>query len=286
MAHSFQSVGQRLEDYTAIVTGGAGTVGTGVSVRFAREGANVVIAQRSAAAPKQVIDRIEEYNGTATFVRTDLTAEDDLESLVTETVDTFGGLHIVVNNAVNPLKAPAASISREEWGSIIETNLTAPFRLAQLAYPLMKKAGYGRIINIGAIQGRSPLPGSVAYAASKTGLEGMTRSLAVEWSDDQDIDLTANLVMVGPVYEDTDWENHPDLPIDEVYEQVPQEYDDRAATLVGRWGRPSDVEPLLAFLASPESGFITAAVIPCDGGRLVSRKARVVEANGTSVEES
>lgn len=275
--------GGRLDDYTAIVTGGAGTVGIGVSVRLAREGANVVIAQRSAEAPERVIDRIEEFDGSATFVRTDLTREDDLEALVEETVDTFGGVQILVNNAVNPWKRPASSMSRDVWDEVVDTNLTAPFRLAQLAYPHMRAAGYGRIVNVGAVQGRSPLPGAVAYASSKTGLEGLSRSLASEWGDG-DVDLTANVVMVGPIYEDTDWRDHPDLAIDEVYERVPDEYDDRAATLVGRWGRPSDVAALIAFLVSPEAGFITAAVIPCDGGRLVSRKGAVVDQEMSDVE--
>lgn len=278
-------LGGRLDDYTAIVTGGAGTVGIGVSVRLAREGANVVIAQRSAEAPERVIDRIEAFDGTARFVRTDLTSETDLEALVDETVEAFGGVQILVNNAVNPWKRPASSMSRDVWDEVVETNLTAPFHLAQLAYPHMRAAGYGRIVNVGAVQGRSPLPGAVAYASSKTGLEGLTRSLASEWGDG-DADLTANVVMVGPIYEDTDWRDHPDLPIDEVYERVPDEYDERAATLVGRWGRPSDVAALIAFLVSPEGGFVTAAVIPCDGGRLVSRKGAVVDQEMSDVDRA
>lgn len=276
MTGSARTNGQRLDGYTAIVTGGAGTIGISLSVRLAKEGANVVIAQRSSAAPERVVDRIESFDGNATFVPTDLTVEADLKHLVDVSVEEFGGIQVLVNNAVNPLKQPAATMSRENWDGIIETNLTAPFRLAQLVYPHMKEAGYGRMVNVGAVQGRSPLPGAVAYAASKTGLEGLTRSLASEWGGN-DIDFTSNVVMVGPIYEDTDWRDHPDLAIDEVYERVPQEYDDRAATLVGRWGRPSDVAGLIAFLASPESGFITAAVIPCDGGRLVSRKGKVVD---------
>lgn len=286
MIRNARPVGQRLDERTAIVTGGAGTVGIGLSVRLAREGANVVIAQRSSAAPEQVIERIEGFGGTAMFVRTDLTVRDDLVNLVEETLDSFGGVHVLVNNAVNPLKQPAASMSWEAWDEVLEANLTAPFRLAQLVYPHIQEAGYGRVINVGAIQGRSPLPGSVAYAASKTGLEGITRSLASEWGDEQGVDFTANLVMVGPIYEDTDWRDHSDVPIDEVYERVPEEYDEGAATLVGRWGRSSDVAPLIAFLASPEGSFVTAAIIPCDGGRLVSRKGKVVDPDMTDLDES
>lgn len=286
MVHSNRPSERRLDGYTAIVTGGAGTIGIGLSVRLAKEGANVVIAQRSSTAPERVIDRIKAANGNAKFVQTDLTVEEDLENLVAETVDAFGGVQILVNNAVNPVKQPAASMTREVWEDIIETNLTAPFRLAQLVYPSMKEAGYGRVVNIGAVQGRSPLPGAVAYASSKTGLEGLTRSLASEWGDDDGLDFTANVVMVGPIYEDTDWRDHPDIPIDEVYEQVPQRYDDKAATLVARWGRPSDVAALVAFLTAPESGFITAAVVPCDGGRLVSRKGKVIDQEMTAADEA
>jgi len=283
MTGTRESVPERLDGYTALVTGGAGTVGVGVSMRLAREGANVVVAQRSREAPDELVDRIEAEGGRASYVRTDLTDEGEIADVVAATVETYGGLEILVNNAVNPWKEPAESMTRARWEAVIETNLTAPFRLAQHAYPHMREAGYGRVINVGAIQGRSPLPGAVAYASSKTGLEGMTRSLASEWGG-EDADLTANVVMVGPVYEDPDRSDRPDLPIDEVHERVPPEEDERAATLVGRWGRPSDVGATVAFLAAPESGFVTAAVLPCDGGRLVSRAGRV--ATQRTLEES
>lgn len=270
-------VQDRLEGRTAIVTGGAGTIGSATSIRFAKEGANVVVAQRSEDTARQVVDRIEELGGNARFVRTDLNSEADIVSLVDETVDAFGGVNVVVNNAANLTYDWADSMSRETFEDVVETNLTAPFRLAQEAYDHMREDGYGRVINIGAIQSRSPLPGAVAYASSKAGIDGLTRSLASEWSGTEDADITANTVMVGPVYQESDWDDHPELPVEEANDQVPPEVDAKAATLIGRWGRSREVSGLLAFLASPESSFITAAVIPCDGGRLVSRKGKAVD---------
>lgn len=267
----------RLEGLTTIITGGAGTIGTGLSVRLAREGANVVVAQRSEQPAERVVRRIGDLGGDAAYIQTDVTRESDVEALVDETVERFGGVNVVINNAARIQMEWAESMSREKWDGIVTTNLTGPFRLASEAYPHMKADGYGRVVNIGAIQSRSPLPGAVAYASSKAGLDGLTRSLASEWSDTQSADITVNTVMVGPIYEENDPAEFPDTPVEEVPERVPGEVDEAAATIVGRWGRASDVAALVAFLAAPESSFITAAVIPCDGGRLVSRKGKVVD---------
>lgn len=255
---------------TAIVTGGGGSIGTAISVRLAREGAAVVVAQRSVDSAREVVDRIEEFSGEAAFVQTDLNAEADIDALVGATVERFGSADIVINNAANPRKAWASEMDREMWEDVVRTNLTGPFQLAQKTYQHMEDHGYGRVINVGAIQSQSPLPGAAAYAASKAGLEGLTRSLATEWSSPN---VTVNTVRVGPVY-GSDWidnDRPPGIPVEEEYEDVPEEVDAKAATLVDRIGRPSDVAALVAFLARPEGGFITGAAIPCDGGRQISR---------------
>lgn len=260
---------ETIDGRTAIITGGGGSIGTFLSVKLALEGANVVIAQRSADSAEEVVQRIRELGGEAMFVQTDMSDQADVRATVDETIDQYDGVEIVVNNAANPKKALAESMDSETWEEIIDTNLTGSFQLAQAAYEYMERAEYGRIINIGAIQSYSPLPGGAAYAASKAGLEGLTRSLAVEWSSP---DITVNTVHVGPVY-GGDWtdEVNDDVPVEQRYERVPADVDEEAATLVDRIGRPSDIAELVSFLASPASGFITGQTITCDGGRLISR---------------
>lgn len=259
-----------LRDRTAIVTGGAGYTGAPISIALARRGADVVLAQRSDDRSDDVVDRIKELGSRAAFVQTDLANDDEIAALVEATAERFGGPNIVVNNAVDPSKDYAESMSREEIDRTLAVNLVAPFRVAQEAYPHMLDDGFGRVVNIGAIQAHSPYEGSVTYAMAKAGLEGLVRSLSVEWADTDEADITANTLHVGAYKREAD--ESASVPIEEQYDQVSSERDAKAETLVGRWGRPTDIANVVAFLASPESSFITGQAINCDGGRLISRK--------------
>jgi 3-oxoacyl-[acyl-carrier protein] reductase len=268
-----------LDGRTAIVTGGGGSIGAAISVDLADRGANVVVAQRSEASAQRVLDRIQDRGGEATFVPTDVGREADVQALVEATVERFGSLDVVVNNAAHPGKAAADEMSRDLWDDVIGTTLTGPFRLAHHAMPHMRESGYGRIVNVGAIQAHSPLAGSAAYAAAKAGLEGLTRSLAVEWSGEG---ITTNTVHVGVIYS-ADWEADEiqgapdDLPVEEWYESPPEDLDRSAPTLVDRMGTPGDVAALVGFLSTPGAGFLTGQVLTCDGGRLISREPEVFD---------
>lgn len=259
-----------LQDRTAIVTGGAGYTGAPISIALARRGADVVLAQRSEDRTDEAIERIEELGSHGAYIETDLANDDDITALVEATAERFGGPNIVVNNAVDPSKFRADSISREDIEHTLAVNLIAPFRVAQQSYPHMLEDGYGRVVNIGAIQAHSPFEGSVTYAMAKAGLEGLVRSLSVEWSDTDAADITANTLHVGAYKREQD--ESVSVPIEKRYDQVSPDRDANAETLIGRWGRPTDIANAVAFLASPKSGFITGQAITCDGGRLISRK--------------
>jgi len=255
---------------TAVVTGGGGGTGVAICVELARRGADVVIAQRSRNNVDELVDRIEELGSRAAYVETDLSRDEDIVALVEATHERFGGPHVVVNNAVDPGKGAAESVTREYIDRTIDVNLVAPLRLAQEAYPHMVADGYGRLVFIGAIQSHSPWKGSVTYAMAKAGLEGLVRSLSVEWADTDEADLTANTLHVGAYHKG--YEDDDSRPIEDRYGNVPPEEDDDALTLVGRWGRTTDIANAAGFLASPDSAFITGQSLVCDGGRLISRK--------------
>jgi NAD(P)-dependent dehydrogenase (short-subunit alcohol dehydrogenase family) len=264
-----------LDGRTAIVTGGADGIGAGVAVRLAREGANVVVADVDREGGQRVGDRLAEV-GTGQFVHTDVGDEDDVAALVEATVETYGGVHVLVNNAVDGTVRRPEAFDQATFERVLSTNLAGPFLLARECYPHMRDAGYGRIVNVGAIQATSPLAGAAAYATSKAGLEGLTRSLAMEWSAEG---VTVNTVKVGVVFTreqaGADWD--PDVPVERRYEDPPAAVDREAATLVGRVGTPGDVAGLVAYLAGPESGFVTGATLRIDGGRLISRKPEPIE---------
>jgi 2-dehydro-3-deoxy-D-gluconate 5-dehydrogenase len=236
----------------AVVTGGNGGIGLGMAKGLAGAGTAVVIAARNAEKAKAVL---AELGPNAAFVSVDIAKPQSCQKMVRETVARFGRLDILVNNAgVNDRKRPEL-YSPEEWRAIIEPNLSGPFFAAQAAYPEMKKAGAGKIINIGSMTSIFGVPFAAPYSASKGGLVQLTKALATAWASDN---IQVNAVLPGWI--DTDLTRRGRQQVEGLHERV------LARTPANRWGTPADFAGIAVFLASAACDFITGATIPVDGG--------------------
>ncbi|HEU4723991.1 MAG TPA: glucose 1-dehydrogenase [Candidatus Eisenbacteria bacterium] len=244
-----------LQGRVAIVTGGSRGLGFAMAGGLARAGASVVVAARSADAVERAAAGLRASGADAIGVVCDVREESSVASLVTATVERHGRLDILVNNAgINIRKAPDV-LSMDEWREVIDTNLTSALLGARAAYPHMKAAGGGKIINLGSMFSRFGASYAAAYAASKAGIVGLTKSLAVAWAPD---DIQVNAILPGWI--DTDLTRGSREQVPGLAERVV------ARTPAGRWGRPDDVAGIAVFLASDASDFITGAAIPVDGG--------------------
>jgi 2-deoxy-D-gluconate 3-dehydrogenase len=236
----------------ALVTGGNGGIGLGMAKGLAAAGASVVIAGRNAPKAKAAL---AELGPKAAFVRVEIAKPEACQAMVRETVERFGRLDILVNNAgVNDRKRPEL-YSPQEWHAIIEPNLSGAFFAAQAAYPAMKKAGRGKIINIGSMMSIFGASFAAPYAASKGGLTQLTKALATAWATDN---IQVNAILPGWI--DTDLTAQARKQVEGLNERV------LARTPAGRWGKPGDFAGIAVFLASAASDFITGAAIPVDGG--------------------
>ncbi len=247
----------RLQDRVAVVTGGGRGIGRAIAKRFAAEGAAVVIAQRDRATLERTALEITQAGGTALPVPTDISNERACEALIAKAIDTYGRLDILVNNAAvaSPRKAPIQDLPTEVWRTVLSVNLDGMFFCSRAAARHMVARRYGRIVNVLAIQAWVPLPENAPYAASKGGGISLTRSMAIDLAPHG---VIVNAIAPGPVYVAGD--------------DVPEEVDRTAATLVRRAGRPAEVAALAVFLASEECTFVVGQTIVCDGGRLLSRR--------------
>ena len=243
------------EKRIALVTGGTGGIGTAICRRLADEGYQVVAGyyhggKHEAAQVWQALQREEgydialQYGNVADF--------DDCRRMVADIEERFGPISLLVNNAGVTRDGTLRKMSEEHWRVVLETNLFSVFNLARHLVDGMMQRGYGRIINVASINGDKGQFGQTNYSAAKAGMHGFTKALAQEVAAKG---VTVNTV--SPGYTETPMV----LAIaPEIREQI------RRQIPVGRLGRPEEIARAVAFLASPESGFITGANLPVNGG--------------------
>jgi len=244
-----------LSGRVAVVTGGNGGIGLGMARGLASAGAHVVIAARNEAKSRAAVDELSGAGGGATAIAVDVTEEAAVAAMVDEVVRRCGRLDILINNAGTNIRKGPHELSLDEWRAVMDANLTSAFLCARAAYPQMKNAGGGKIINIGSLLSTFGAAFAPAYGASKGGVVQLTKSLAVAWARDN---IQVNAVLPGWI--DTALSR-------DARRQVPgleQRAVDR--TPIGRWGRTDDLAGVAVFLASAASDFITGASIPVDGG--------------------
>ena len=239
----------------AIVTGGNGGIGLGMAEGLAAAGATVVLAGRNAAKGAAAVKQIKGAGGGAEFANVDVADEKSCRALIDGVAAKHGKLNILVNNAGINIRKPPDALSLAEWRTVIDTNLTSAFACSHAAYPHMKKAGGGKIINIGSMMSIFAAGFAPAYAASKGGIVQFGRACATAWAKDN---IQVNAVLPGWI--DTDLTKGARREVQGLHERV------LARTPAARWGDPKDFAGIAVFLASAASDFVTGTAIPVDGG--------------------
>jgi 3-oxoacyl-[acyl-carrier protein] reductase len=224
-----------------LVTGGSKGIGQGIAARLAQAGHHVAATYRSGEVPQGVVG-----------VQCDVTDPDQVEAAFAQVESALGTVEVLVANAGVTRDTLLMRMSDEDWDQVIATNLTGAFRVARRAARPMIRGRFGRIVFISSVVGQMGSAGQVNYAASKSGLVGMARSLARELGSRG---VTANVVAPGFIETDMTAELGDDL-VKKYTEQIP----------LGRLGSVDDIAGTVEFLASDAAGYITGALIPVDGG--------------------
>ena len=250
-----------LNGQTALVTGASRGLGKAIAHRLAHEGAAVWVnyVNRSGDAEK-VVEEIRSAGGRASAIRADIGDPTQVREMMNRVAGELGPLSILVNNAGVAIRATLETFKPADLERMRRTNVDGLIHVTQAAISGMQERRYGRIINITSIAGHgTTLPGSTFYAATKAAVSTLTRRFAMELGAQG---ITVNAVAPGFIL--TDMVQDGRTP--EEYESLLKRISDRS--MVGRVGDPKDIAHAVAFLAAPESGFITAQVITVDGGRM------------------
>jgi NAD(P)-dependent dehydrogenase (short-subunit alcohol dehydrogenase family) len=255
----------RLEHKVAIVTGAASGIGRASAVLFAAEGAAVMLADWHEAGGIDAAQQIVQEGGRALFRRTDVSSEEETRALVAATVDAFGGLDILFNNAGIMPGGSIFTQTLEEWNRVLSINLTGMFLCARAAAPAMMARGAGHvgsIINTGSPTGLLGYPESIAYSTSKGGVFSLTRALAVELAPG----IRVNTIVPGTT----------NTGILEAYLDTVRDRDAVLQAFVaqhplGRICEPADVARCALFLASDDAAFVTGSMLTVDGGLSIAK---------------
>ena len=242
----------RLDGRVAIVTGGSRGIGRAIAEGYALAGARVVIASRKADACDETVEAITKRGGEALAVPTHLGELDQLERLVAATLDRFGAIDVVVNNAANALTMPFPTMTPEAWEKSFAVNLRGPVFLIQYALPALTASGRGSVVNVSSAGAFLFASTQHIYAAAKAGLQSYTRSLAAELAPRK---IRVNAIAPGTI--DTDMvRNNPPAAQEAMAK----------ASLMRRAADPDEVVGLALYLASDASSFVTGTTINIDGG--------------------
>ncbi len=244
-----------LKGRVAIVTGGNGGIGLGMARGLAGAGARVVIAARNEDKTRAALADLQEFGGDPIAVPVDVASEASVNAMVSQTVERCGRLDILVNNAGTNIRKRPEEYSLEEWQRVLDTNLTSAFLCSRAAYPAFKRAGGGKIVNIGSMMSIFGASFAGPYSASKGGIVQFTKSMAVAWARDN---VQVNAVLPGWI--DTELTRQARKQVDGLHDSVLRR------TPAGRWGVIEDFAGIAVFLGGPASDFITGAVITVDGG--------------------
>jgi len=240
----------------AIVTGGNGGLGLGMARGLAAAGARIVVAGRNRDKSLRAVAELEQLGaGGALAIEADVTDQAAVEQLFAQADASCGRLDILINNAGINIRKQPQDLTLAEWRQVIDTNLTSAYLCSHAAYPRLKQAGAGKVINIGSMMsifGSGFVP---AYAASKGGIVQLTRACASAWARDN---IQVNAILPGWI--DTELTQGARREIPGLHDSVLRR------TPAGRWGSIDDLRGVAVFLGGPASDFVTGAAIPVDGG--------------------
>ncbi len=244
-----------LTSKVALVTGGNGGIGLGMARGLATAGARVVIAARNAQKSAAAVEALIALGSDSFALAADVTDEASVQALFDQLAERCGRLDILVNNAGTTVRKPVDQLALAEWNTVMDTNLTSAFLCCRAAYPHLKAAGGGKIVNIGSMMSIFGAPYAPAYGASKGGIVQLSRAMAASWAPDN---IQVNAVLPGWIQ--TELTDGARAQVAGLDERVV------ARTPVRRWGQPADLAGIAVFLASAASDFVTGTAIPVDGG--------------------
>ncbi|OQA58413.1 MAG: Cyclopentanol dehydrogenase [Candidatus Atribacteria bacterium ADurb.Bin276] len=249
---------KRFANKKVFISGGATGIGEAAALLFAQQGAIVTIFDRDIENGEKCLQKILDGGGRGIFISGNLIYPEEIEKAIDQSLKTYGGIDILINNAGVESPYSVHEMPIEEWDRVMAVNLRGMYLMAKAVIPIMKKSGGGAIVNTASISGLLGWPISAAYCASKGGVIQLTKQMAVDYAQDN---IRVNCIAPGttltPLIERIfQQESEPEKAKQQISQMHP----------LGRFAQPEEIAQAILFLASEDASFITGAVLPVDGG--------------------